>query len=94
MSRLICASSEIWMWLSVRQAPLSGIEILLKHISNRLQSRKFCVVFEGELGRIWPTEKKETTKRAAAIQAFAARNGLSAKVHDPGVRVTFRKIAS
>jgi hypothetical protein len=70
------------------------MDALYRHIDERLRSRNFCVVFENELQRIWPTEKRERAKRAAAIEAFARAHGLSATIHDPGVRVTFRRLSA
>jgi hypothetical protein len=66
---------------------------LLKRITKRLAARKYCLVFETELDRVWPAEKKETAIRATAIHAFAKANGMSAVIHDPGMRVTFRKLS-
>jgi hypothetical protein len=67
------------------------VDSLYRHIEERLQTHKYCVVFENELQRIWPTPKKERAKRAAAIEAFALAHGLTATIHDPGIRVTFRR---
>lgn len=70
------------------------MDALYRHIDDRLRTRKSCVVFENELQRVWPTEKKERAKRAAAIERFARAYGLTAMIHDPGIRVTFRRISS
>jgi hypothetical protein len=70
------------------------VDALLRHIDERLRSRKFCVIFENELQRVWPVDKSEQLKRDAAIQEFARAHGLSATIHDPGVRVTFRRLNS
>jgi hypothetical protein len=70
------------------------MDALYRHIDERLRARNYCVVFENELQRVWPTEKRERAKRAAAIEAFARSHGLSATIHDPGIRVTFRRISA
>src|SRR2546430_50539 len=59
------------------------MDALYQHIDERLRTRKSCVVFENELQRVWPTEKRERSKRAAAIEAFARAHGLAATIHDP-----------
>jgi hypothetical protein len=68
------------------------MEILLRKITEKLLLKKSYVVFENELSRVWPEKGKDKEKRNAAIQAFAAANGLSAAINDPGIRVTFRKL--
>jgi hypothetical protein len=70
------------------------LDILLRHINERLLTRKFCMVFEHDLQRVWPTPERERAKRAAAIEAFARAHGFSATIHDPGIRVTFRRLPS
>jgi len=68
-----------------------GLDALFQHIDERLRLRKFCVVFDNELQRVWPVEEKERAKRAGAIEAFAKAHSLTATIHDPGIRVTFRR---
>jgi len=67
------------------------VNALYQHIDERLRARKYCVVFENELRRVWPTEKRERAKRVAAIERFARAHGLTANIYDPGIRVTFRR---
>ena len=69
------------------------LEALTNHIRERLGTSKFCIVFENELERVWPTDSALREKRAALIQAYAKENGWSATVSDPGMRVTFRKVS-
>jgi hypothetical protein len=66
-------------------------EELFDHVAQRLTNAKACTVFETDLERVWPRMKFEHEKREAAIQAFALRNGWTATVLNPGIRVTFRK---
>jgi hypothetical protein len=67
------------------------LDALLRHIEERLRTRKSCVVFNNQLQRVWPVENRLMAKRAAAIEAFARAHGLTATIHDPGIRVTFRR---
>jgi len=69
------------------------LEALTKHIRERLGTSKFCIVFENELERVWPTDNALREKRAALIHAYAKEKGWSATVSDPGMRVTFRKLS-
>ena len=64
---------------------------LIRHIGKRLETAKVCTVFESDLDRIWPREKLPRKKREREIQRFAKKNGWTATVLDPGIRVTFRK---
>jgi hypothetical protein len=64
---------------------------LLEHIEKRLSTHKACMVFESLLEAAFPFEKLLKEKRAEAIHAFAKANGLVATIHDPGIRVTFRR---
>jgi len=49
-------------------------------------------VFENALERVWPEKGSEIAKRYAQIEAFAASNGWSATIRDPGIRVIFKKL--
>jgi hypothetical protein len=69
-----------------------SIDSLLKKIRARLAIQKFCIIFEKDLERVWPAENKARIKREAAILAFAAAHSLSARINDPGLRVTFRNL--
>jgi len=55
--------------------------------------QKWCVASESDLERVWPCEKVHRDKRFQAIQAFAKRNGWTATILDPGIRVTFRNFS-
>jgi hypothetical protein len=52
-----------------------------------------CVAFESDLELAWPREKMPADKRIVAIQDFAKRNGWTATILDPGIRVTFRNLS-
>ena len=44
---------------------------LAKHIGRSLKERGFCIVFEDELERCWPTEKIDRGDREEQIRTFA-----------------------
>lgn len=69
------------------------MEMLIEHIQRRLATAKACTVFESDLERVWPRERLDREKRERAILRFAMKNGWTASVLDPGIRVTFRKAA-
>lgn len=73
---------------------IEGMDVLLAHIQARLAQRKICVVFESELDRVWPQKKPKPDRREDAIRTFAKANGLTAIIHRPGIRVTFKKTPS
>jgi hypothetical protein len=72
---------------------LALVQLLAQRIQDRLAKRKFCVVFEGELDRVWP-RNEPTDPRIPLIEKFARAHGWSVKIHDPGIRATFRKVAA
>lgn len=61
-------------------------------IETRLQTHKFCTIFESDLSRVWPYVDKERQRRHEEIKAFAKKHGWTATILDPGIRVTFRKL--
>jgi hypothetical protein len=67
---------------------VSAADEILQHIQFRLAMRKFCIVSDRELQRVWPPREG----RAAAIQEFAESNNLGAAINDTGTRVTFKKL--
>jgi hypothetical protein len=67
------------------------MEALSEHIDERLKTRKFCIVFEQELGRFFPPDEKTSSLRFEAIEKFATERGLEFTICDPGIRVTFRR---
>jgi hypothetical protein len=64
---------------------------LAKHIERILKERAFCLVFEAELERCWPSE---VVKREKEIQFFAESQGWTAVILtvDSGSRAIFRKL--
>ena len=68
------------------------VNSLFQRITERLGTHKYCIVYENELERVWPALREEAIRRSAAIQKFAKAHGFCATIHDPGLRVTFRKL--
>jgi hypothetical protein len=48
---------------------------LAKHIERTLKERGFCVVFEDDLERCWPSEEIEPADREEQIETFAESHG-------------------
>jgi hypothetical protein len=70
---------------------------LAKFVRERLDMRKYCMIFENRLEPCWPAEKVKTaplTAREKKIHAFAKANGWTAVIHDPGLSVVFKKITA
>lgn len=74
-------------------AETTGLEALTERIAQQLEERGFCLVFETELARCWPSENIEDAEREEEIQAFARSHGWEASlfVLDSGLRAIFRK---
>ncbi|HEX4667287.1 MAG TPA: hypothetical protein VH207_11865 [Chthoniobacterales bacterium] len=68
------------------------MDALTRQIRHRLETHKFCTIFERDLGKAWPYVDKARENRFAEIKAFARSQGWSATILDPGIRVTFRKV--
>jgi hypothetical protein len=62
-------------------------------VREHLEVAKSYTALEIELESILPDEKMYRQQRAKSLQAFARKNGWSATILDPGIRVTFRKLA-
>jgi len=56
------------------------MDTLAKHIERCLKEREFCLVFEDELERCWPSKEIDPTEREEAIQTFAESHGWSVSV--------------
>jgi hypothetical protein len=69
------------------------MKMLTEHVAAKLQERAFCVVFEGDLERCWPSNKMTQTKRKREIQSFAESQGWTAAVLEGGfgIRAVFRE---
>ena len=51
------------------------MKTLAKHIEQQLGEREFCVVFEDELERCWPSQKLKPVDREEQVQTFAEQRG-------------------
>ena len=69
------------------------MKTLAKHVAARLEARAFCVVFENDLERLWPSNKMARAKRKKEIQTFAESQGWTAEVLESGfgARAIFRE---
>ena len=68
------------------------MKTLAKHIAARIGERAFCVVFEDDLERFWPSNQMAQTKRNREIQNFAESHGWTAAVVEGafGTRAIFK----
>ena len=67
------------------------MKTLAKHIAARIGERAFCVVFEDDLERCWPSSKMAEAKRNREIQNFAESHGWIAAIREGafGTRAIF-----
>jgi len=70
------------------------MKTLAKDIAARLGEGAFCVVFEDDLERCWPSNKIPPAKRAREIQHFAESQGWAAAILEGafGTRAIFRRL--
>jgi len=73
---------------------LSFLKTLAKHIDAQLEKRPFCVVFEDDLKRCWPSNPMEQAERSSEIHGFAESHGWSATILEGvfGTRAIFRRL--
>jgi hypothetical protein len=71
----------------------SFLKTLAKHIAAQLEERSFCVVFEDDLKRCWPSNQMSEAERNSEIHRFAESQGWSATILDGvfGTRAIFQK---
>jgi len=69
------------------------MKTLAKEVAAKLAKRAFCVVFENDLERCWPSSKMTHAKRKKEIQSFAESQGWTAAILEGGfgTRAVFRK---
>ena len=53
----------------------SFLKTLTKHIATQLEERGFCIVFEDDLERCWPSNQMPQEKRNREIHRFAESEG-------------------
>ena len=56
------------------------MKILTKHVAAQLEERGFCVVFEDDLERWWPSSEMAQSERENKIRAFAKFRGWDATI--------------
>jgi len=72
----------------------TALKTLTEHIAQQLKQRGFCVVFEYDLERCWPSSRMARPERERKIQEFAEAQGWTAAIRDAGfvTRVILRKL--
>jgi hypothetical protein len=75
-----------------KKSHAAEMDALTRQIRHRLETHKFCTIFERDLARVWPYVDKARERRFSEIKAYARAQGWSATILDPGIRVTFRKL--
>jgi hypothetical protein len=70
------------------------MKTLTKNIAAKLGEGAFCVVFEDDLERCWPSDKMPQARRQKEIQTFAESQGWTAAILDGafGTRAIFRRL--
>jgi muramoyltetrapeptide carboxypeptidase LdcA involved in peptidoglycan recycling len=63
----------------------SFLKALAKHIATQLKKRGFCIVFEEDLERCWPSKQMSEAEREREIQRFAEAQRWSAKIVEGGL---------
>ena len=56
------------------------MKALTKHVATGIGERAFCVVFEEDLERCWPSNKMPQGKRDREIKNFAQSHGWTAAI--------------
>ena len=71
----------------------SFLKTLAKHIATQLEERGFCVVFEDDLKRCWPSNQMPEAERNSEIHRFAESQGWTAAILEAGfaTRAIFQK---
>jgi hypothetical protein len=58
---------------------------LIDHIAAQLVLQPFCLVFDDDLERCWPSNQMSPEERNSEIHRFAESHGWSAAILDVGV---------
>jgi hypothetical protein len=71
-----------------------ALKTLTERIAQQLKERGFCVVFENDLERCWPSKEMERARRERKIQGFAESQGWTAAILESGfgMRAIFRRL--
>ena len=68
----------------ITRSDSSFLITLIDHIEAQLLLRGFCIVFEDDLERCWPSNQMSEAERNSEIQRFAESQRWSAKIVDGG----------
>jgi hypothetical protein len=70
------------------------MKTLTKDIATKLGEGPFCVVFEDDLERCWPSNRIPAAERKKEIQDFAQSQGWTAAILESafGTRAIFRRL--
>jgi hypothetical protein len=60
------------------------LKMLTEHIAQQLKERGFCVVFDHDLDRRWPSSRMARTEQERKILEFAESQGWTAAILDAG----------
>ena len=71
-----------------------ALKTLTKNVATHLRGRAFCLVFEDDLERCWPSKQLKRAEREKEIQFFAESQGWTAVILtvDSGTRALFQKL--
>jgi hypothetical protein len=61
---------------------------LIRQIKRELKTAKHCAIYEDELDRVWPDERR---RRETQIAKFAEENGLRLRFYREGLCAIFDK---
>ena len=64
----------------ITRSDSSFLKTLAKHIATQVEERGFCVVFEDDLERCWPSSDISDDERKSEIQRFAESQAWSATI--------------
>ena len=72
----------------------AALKTLAERITQRLKERGFCVVFDRDLERCWPSSRMSRAERERKIQELAESQGCTAAILDAGfgTRAIFQKL--
>jgi hypothetical protein len=68
----------------------AALKILAQHIAQQLEERRFCVVFDRDLERCWPSGRMTRAEREREIEAFAESQGWTAVILNAGFPMSVR----
>jgi hypothetical protein len=72
----------------------SFLKALTKHVAAQLEERAFCLVFEDDLKRCWPSTQMPREERNGEIHRFAESQGWTSTILEGvfGTRAIFQKL--